>query len=73
MSTTCPLVKLTPTETQKIRDLIDKHGKRRALSMLGMRDLCALMTAAAGFDVHRLTAYTIRENLPDTETAQCKS
>ena len=67
MKPTCPLERLTPEEAKAARDIIDREGKRRALVLLGMRDLCALMTAAAGFAAHRLTIITIRAALRDAQ------
>lgn len=63
MSTTRPVDRLTLEEIAQARILIEENGKMKAAAMLGLRDLLALMTAVAGFDVHRLTAATIRAHL----------
>ena len=68
MKPTCPLERLTADEARAVRELIDAQGKRRALALLGMRDMCALMTAAAGFEAHRLTIITIRAALAAGES-----
>jgi hypothetical protein len=58
-----PLDRLTEQEASKTREIIDAEGKRQALILFGLRDMCAMMKAAAGFDVHRLTVIYIRAAL----------
>ncbi len=63
MSTRHPTDRLTTHECNEVRAIIDAKGKRAAATELGLRDLLALMTAVAGYDVHRLTVATIRARL----------
>lgn len=67
MSTRCPTERLTPEEKAAICEIIEVRGRSEAARVLGLRDLLALMTAAAGFAVHRLTVATIRAKLPTIE------
>ena len=63
MTSHAPLDTLSIEERDRVREIIDEQGKQSALRFLGLRDMLALMTAIAGYPVHRLTTITIREHL----------
>jgi len=67
MANRCPVERLTLEEKSAICAIIEARGRSEAARLLGLRDLLALMTAAAGFAVHRLTVATIRSKLPTIE------
>ena len=58
-----PTDKLSAEEIAEVKAIVDAKGKLAATHALGLRDVLAMAKAAAGFEVHRLTAATIRAAL----------
>lgn len=63
MNPRCPTAVLTPTESEKLRELVRTRGEEAAIRAVGLRTPLTFYKAAAGFPVARLSVEVIRGSL----------
>lgn len=63
--------KLTQAEVNAVREIVEKHGPKRAAELLGLGAEATVWKALAGAEVHSLTASTVRANLAALKNRTC--